>query len=266
MKIIKRQSGGIVYTPYISPAMSPNNQPTLPIPEFHSVNPDHVVIPFTTSVSQATPINMNKTTPTNSSVNLSEETISSTKSASQTPVKSTKISKNASKNTDAWNEIWNKFGHLLGLKDEVAYLHLLGQLQHESGGFKYMEEIASGKAYEGRKSLGNTKPGDGVRYKGRGPIQVTGRANYTKIYKEFFVPNGLGEYNIVDHPELGSDPRIGSLMSMGWLLVTENGKNTISALNRHDVKAVTRYINGGYNGLEDRIKRVNKLLKEYGYA
>lgn len=103
----------------------------------------------------------------------------------------------------------------MGLKDEVAYLHLLGQLQHESGDFKYMEEIASGKAYEGRKNLGNIKPGDGVRYKGRGPIQVTGRANYTKIYQEFFVPNGLGEYNIVDNPELGSDPRIGSLMSMG---------------------------------------------------
>ena len=195
---------------------------------------------------------------------------------SATPVKpidashpTTKITSNDVKrkttnsNESVWNDVWDKYGTKLGLKDEKAYLYLLGQVKHESGDFKYMEEIADGSAYEGRKDLGNTNKGDGKRYKGRGPIQVTGRSNYEKIYKDFFVPNGLGNYDIVNNPELANNPEIGSLLSIGWLAVTDNGRRAIAESNNYNIENLTKAINGGYNGLSDRIRRTNELLKQY---
>lgn len=172
----------------------------------------------------------------------------------------TSLPKTYSSNEDAWTNAWEKYGKSLGIKDQKAYAYLLGQIKHESGDFKYMEGLNTGEEYEGRKDLGNTQAGDGKRYKERGPIQVTGRANYEKIYKDFFVPNGLGEYDIVNNPELAKDPYIGSLLSIGWLATTSNGKRAIDAANRYDVKGATYAINGGYNGLNDRIKRTNELL------
>lgn len=82
--------------------------------------------------------------------------------------------------------------------------HFMGQCAHESGGFIYMEEIASGAAYEGRADLGNTQPGDGRRYKGRGPIQLTGRENYRAFGREV----GM---DFEAHPELVAYPSIGLL-------------------------------------------------------
>lgn len=162
------------------------------------------------------------------------------------------------KNYNAWNEVWKEFGHLVGIKDDKAYCYLLGQLLHESDSFYAMEEYASGENYEGRKDLGNIHPGDGKKYKGRGPIQVTGRYNYEKIYENFFVPNGLGEYDIVNKPELADNPKIASLLTIGWL---SQNKNAIKAANRYDVKSLTKIINGGYKGYSDRIKFTNSALK-----
>lgn len=168
------------------------------------------------------------------------------------------LSGDAATNKAAWDRAYQEYGHLLGLNGTKAYLYLLGQLMHESGSFRSMVENTDGKKYQNK--LGNTQPGDGPRFIGRGPIQVTGRSNYEKVYKEFFIPNGLAQYDIVNNPNLGADPYIGSLMSIGWILCTNNGKRAIEACNRYDIVALTKAINGGFNGLERRKAHTENLL------
>lgn len=118
----------------------------------------------------------------------------------------------------------------------------IAQIAHESGSLKYVREIASGEAYEGRASLGNTEPGDGVRFKGRGLIQLTGRANYAALSEE------LG-YDFIAHPEDLELPGP-ACFSAAWFWDLKN-------LNRlADIDAfekITRKINGGINGLSDRL-------------
>ena len=130
--------------------------------------------------------------------------------------------------------------------------HFFAQLGHESGGFRYMEEIASGQAYEGRRDLGNTQPGDGKRYKGRGPIQLTGRANY-RVYGR------AAGIDFESHPELVAIPSIGLLVAcMFW---ETKGLNQLA--DDDDVERITKRINGGLNGFEDRkahLKKVKALL------
>ena len=126
----------------------------------------------------------------------------------------------------------------------------LAQLAHESGELRYMEEIASGEAYEGRKDLGNTEPGDGKRYKGRGPIQLTGRANYRSAGK------ALG-YDLEGMPELAARPDIGCLVA-GWFWQT-HGLNKLA--DTRDFKAITKRINGGYRGLQQREKYYRTALE-----
>lgn len=123
--------------------------------------------------------------------------------------------------------------------------HFLAQVAHESGGFRYMEEIASGAAYEGRADLGNTETGDGKRYKGRGPIQCTGRANYRKYGR-------LLGIDLERHPEILSTPSLGLLV--GCLYWRENGLNALA--DRDDTLAITKRINGGLNGIADRRQRL----------
>jgi putative chitinase len=123
--------------------------------------------------------------------------------------------------------------------------HFMAQLTHESGGFRYMEEIASGQAYEGRENLGNTQPGDGKRYKGRGPIQLTGRKNYRDYGR------ALG-FDFESHPEMVAFPSVGLLVACAYW--NANRLNTFA--DSDDIETITRRINGGRNGIEDRKKHL----------
>jgi putative chitinase len=119
--------------------------------------------------------------------------------------------------------------------------HFLAQLAHESDGFATTVEYASGAAYEGRRDLGNTQPGDGKRFKGRGLIQLTGRANYQKFGKIIGV-------NLISDPDFAA--------KFPWAALTAAVYWRDRALNADadadDIRGVTKKINGGYNGLAQR--------------
>ena len=143
-----------------------------------------------------------------------------------------------------------------GLLDSGLRLaHFMGQCAHESGGFRYMEEIASGAAYEGRKDLGNTEPGDGRRYKGRGPIQLTGRANYRTFGR-------LLGLDFESHPEMVAYPSVGLLVALAYW--DERGLNALA--DRDDLVGITRKINGGTNGIEDRRRLTARAKSLLGLA
>ena len=124
----------------------------------------------------------------------------------------------------------------------------LAQCAHESAKFTTTKEFADGSQYEGRKDLGNVKPGDGVRYKGRGFLQITGRANYTQASKDL----GL---DLVNHPELAERPDVAIKVSLWYWKARVQPKIT----NFTNTKAVTKKINGGVNGLQDRTKLTNRF-------
>ena len=117
----------------------------------------------------------------------------------------------------------------------------VAQLAHESDGFQTLEEYASGAGYEGRADLGNTERGDGVRFKGRGPIQVTGRANYQTYGEQLGV-------DLINNPALAATPEVGFRIAAAFW--ANNDLNTLADNGQFD--SITQRINGGQNGAADR--------------
>ncbi|WP_240317546.1 glycoside hydrolase family 19 protein [Janthinobacterium lividum] len=129
-----------------------------------------------------------------------------------------------------------------GITTPARQASFLSQVGHESGSLRYVRELASGEAYEGRVDLGNTKRGDGVRFRGRGLLQVTGRANYAACGKAL----GL---DLLAQPEL-LEQTVNACRSAGWFWQTR-GLNALA--DAGDQERVTRRINGGVNGLAERL-------------
>lgn len=133
---------------------------------------------------------------------------------------------------------------------EAAFL---AQIAHESGELRYVEEIASGSAYEGRDDLGNLYTGDGVRYKGRGLIQITGRHNYEECGRYLGV-------DLVEEPERLEEPEL-ACRSAAWFWQS-HGLNELA--DKQDFLRITKRINGGTNGWHERQKYYQRALEVIG--
>lgn len=124
----------------------------------------------------------------------------------------------------------------------------LAQIGHESGGLHWLVELwgptEAQRRYEGRTDLGNTEPGDGIRFKGRGLIQTTGRNNYQ------LTGDALG-VDLVSQPELLAQPEMAA-RSAAWFW-REHGLNELADVG--DFMRITRRINGGTNGYDDRLAK-----------
>ena len=169
-----------------------------------------------------------------------------------------KIMPTAKGRVDKFLVFINRYAPEFGITTSLRMAHYLAQIAHESAELRYTKELASGKAYDtGRLAvkLGNTPEadGDGQRYKGRGLIQLTGKANY-KAYKEYC------GFDVVSKPELLEQP-LGAVRSSMWLWL-KNGLNALA--DTDDVRAVTKRINGGYNGLAAREKYLTRAKGALG--
>jgi putative chitinase len=168
---------------------------------------------------------------------------------------------NATKFVAPINEAFDRYE--IG-KTPLRVAHFLAQVGHESGGLAAVKEYASGAAYEGRADLGNVTKGDGVKYKGRGLMQITGRTNYRAVSQAFGV-------DFITYPEKLELPEYAALAA-GWYWKTRN----INAVCDMDTGAwnpqdksifvrVTKLINGGINGMSDREARFIHARKALGF-
>jgi putative chitinase len=148
-------------------------------------------------------------------------------------------------------EAWS----VAGVNSRARRCMWFAQILHESGGLKWTTELADGSAYNGRTDLGNTHPGDGPRFKGRGFIQLTGRNNYTAFskwcYRRKMVPN---DHYFIDHPEAVANDRFAWVSAAYyWLGNHDHGYRSLNAAaDKWDLTAATRMVNGGLNGLDSR--------------
>lgn len=152
--------------------------------------------------------------------------------------------------TDALAEVYvdplNECMEIFEINTPLRKAHFMAQVLHETAFFKYTQEIASGKAYEGRKDLGNTQPGDGPLFKGRGLLQITGRGNYVKcqayLREKLAEPNLDITSSVSAAGKLATNPLLATLAS-GYFWKFIKPKLNTSA-DKDDIYWVSVYVNG----------------------
>ncbi len=162
----------------------------------------------------------------------------------------------------------DRFGPALGLDRPHRQAHLLAQLMHESGNFQYDQEIwgptPAQARYDTRTDLGNTpeKDGDGYLYRGRAGIQVTGKANYA-AFRDWCRKSKWNAPDFVAKPDLvNTDPWEGLVPLWYWTT-----RNLNAYADQNDIETITKKVNGGKNGLADRIEcygRISLVMLGYG--
>lgn len=154
---------------------------------------------------------------------------------------------NAGRNAGVFVPVLNAAMNRYGIVGTVRVAAFIAQVGHESGQLRYVREIwgptAQQTGYEGRADLGNTVKGDGSKYRGRGLIQITGRANYAACAEAL----GL---DLIARPEMLELPQHAA-MSAAWFW-KQNGLNDLA--DRDQFLTITRRINGGLNGIDDRLE------------
>jgi len=135
----------------------------------------------------------------------------------------------------------NQYLPQYGIDSLLRLDHFLGQSAEETAGYRTLVEYASGNEYEGRKDLGNTEAGDGPRYKGRGIFQITGRDNYQKMSQALNI-------DLINNPELAATSEV----AVRTACIYWQTHNLNALADQDDLEGITRRINGGTNGINDR--------------
>lgn len=150
----------------------------------------------------------------------------------------------------------NKFMREYGITEPLAVAYFLATIAVESGELRYTEELASGEAYEGRKDLGNTKPGYGKRYKGRGLIQITGYFNYRAYSLDMHY-----DFYSTDARAKGLAQAGNATRSACWFWQKHN-LSVLSLLD--DPQKIRKKVNGGLNGYKAFLGYLLKAKQQLG--
>jgi putative chitinase len=152
--------------------------------------------------------------------------------------------------TNGVHQWFNFYKEQFRVNTPVRIASFMAQASHETAQFQTLEEYASGANYEGRMDLGNIYKGDGVKFKGRGIFQITGRANYKTMSAKIF-----GDDRLLNNPSILLQPQYAVLSAFHFW----NDRNLNALADKKATVSISKKINGGTNGLKERVANFAKI-------